>query len=179
MNWTKQQSRWYETFSWFSRIYGDGEMVPVRWCFASHCSQLYKMFCGCFGYVHTYTCVLTVTMTINRLVVVVLVFVCFAHMLRLFLFSWRNIKCCYTRCNFHEIFTNRILHFNIFAFEAACSCVCDLNHIIHFITPQRMLYLMLGKFHLHTIWSKFTSGRMCASSTTIYFAVNCDFIFKF
>lgn len=42
-----------------------------------------------------------------------------------------------------------------------------------------MLYLMLGKFHLHTIWSKFTSGRMCASSTTIYFAVNCDFIFKF
>lgn len=23
--WTKQQSRWYETFSWFSRIYGDGD----------------------------------------------------------------------------------------------------------------------------------------------------------
>lgn len=33
--WTKQQSRWYETFSWFSRIYGDGDGTGVRGCFAS------------------------------------------------------------------------------------------------------------------------------------------------
>lgn len=73
--WTKQQSRWYETFSCllFFRVFMVTVLVP---CIAStlYCSWLCKMV-SCFG------CMLMTKMMINR-VLAVFVFVCFAHMLR-------------------------------------------------------------------------------------------------